>query len=109
MITYDFSGGLHTAAGAKHGAHHWYPDLEYHRQTYGGDGPVSKVRKLICSVAWRHLRGLYMNLANISDGFMVNNIMISRTFWFLMTSIKTCWREVIKSQLLRAIQVHRYR
>jgi len=39
---HTFSGGLHTAAGAKHGAHHWYPDLEYHRQTYGGDGPVSK-------------------------------------------------------------------
>jgi len=36
-----FSGGLHTAAGAKHGAHHWYPDLEYHRQVYG-EGPVSK-------------------------------------------------------------------
>ena len=28
----NFSGKLHTAAGAKHGAHHWYPDLEYMRQ-----------------------------------------------------------------------------
>jgi len=27
--------GLHTAAGAKNGAHHWYPDLDYHRMTYG--------------------------------------------------------------------------
>merc|ERR1712133_56897 len=27
-----FSGKLHTAAGAKHGAHHWYPDLDWHRQ-----------------------------------------------------------------------------
>ena len=52
-----FSGGLHTAAGAKHGAHHWYPDLEYHRQVYG-EGPVSKVRKLILIVARCHIRSL---------------------------------------------------
>jgi len=30
-----FSGKLHTAAGAKHGSHHWYPDLEFHKMTYG--------------------------------------------------------------------------
>jgi len=31
--------GLHTAAGAKYGAHHWYPDMDYHRMTYGSKYP----------------------------------------------------------------------
>merc|ERR1712241_340770 len=27
--------GIHTAAGPKHGSHHWYPDLDYMRSTFG--------------------------------------------------------------------------
>ena len=27
--------GIHTATGPKHGTHHWYPDLDYMRTTYG--------------------------------------------------------------------------
>jgi len=27
--------GIHTATGPKHGTHHWYPDLDYMRSTYG--------------------------------------------------------------------------
>jgi len=27
--------GIHTAAGPKHASHHWYPDLDYLRTTYG--------------------------------------------------------------------------
>ena len=39
--------GLHTACGPKNAAHHWYPDLDYLKSTYG-EG--TKVRQLVMSL-----------------------------------------------------------
>ena len=35
------TSGIHTAAGPKHGTHHWYPDLDYMRSTFGEGGKVN--------------------------------------------------------------------
>ena len=53
LFHYEFlylSGKLHTAAGANHGAHHWYPDLEFHKMTYG-EGVKVRMFKYTKSIA----------------------------------------------------------
>ena len=50
LFHYEFlylSGKLHTAAGANHGSHHWYPDLEFHKMTYGEGNKVRMFRYTI--------------------------------------------------------------
>ena len=38
--------GIHTATGPKHGTHHWYPDLDYMRSTYGEGTKVMFIERI---------------------------------------------------------------